>query len=216
MFTGREYDAETGLYYYRNRYYDNGIGRFISVDPIGESGTSNLYTYCLNNSINLVDPRGLRAYIGGHEVRGTIVGGHTAIILQVEPQDEPYFIGNNNFKRNPATGRLECDVSAGSSQGRLTAYPFDTDRRGTVSKYVSEPINDPKGRSDIELFNDILDSASKYRNDLFYDPVALGGCYNSNSYVRGLLKDVGFNNPPLPTDDLWFPGWTKPIPIKKK
>jgi len=45
MFTGREYDAETELYYYRNRYYDNGIGRFVSVDPIGESGTSNLYTY---------------------------------------------------------------------------------------------------------------------------------------------------------------------------
>ncbi len=32
-FTGREYDKETGLYYYRARYYDPEIGRFISKDP---------------------------------------------------------------------------------------------------------------------------------------------------------------------------------------
>ncbi len=34
MFTGREYDAETGLYYYRARYYHPAIGRFISPDPV--------------------------------------------------------------------------------------------------------------------------------------------------------------------------------------
>jgi RHS repeat-associated protein len=33
-FTGREWDSETGLYYYRARYYDPRIGRFISKDPI--------------------------------------------------------------------------------------------------------------------------------------------------------------------------------------
>ena len=34
MFTGRRYDAETGLYYYRARYYNAYIGRFMSADPI--------------------------------------------------------------------------------------------------------------------------------------------------------------------------------------
>ncbi|MCE5312510.1 MAG: RHS repeat-associated core domain-containing protein [Nitrospiraceae bacterium] len=33
-FTGREFDQETGLYYYRNRYYDANTGRFVSKDPI--------------------------------------------------------------------------------------------------------------------------------------------------------------------------------------
>jgi RHS repeat-associated protein len=43
-YTGREYDAETGLYYYRARYYDPVQGRFMSQDPIGYSaGDSNLY-----------------------------------------------------------------------------------------------------------------------------------------------------------------------------
>jgi len=59
-YTGREYDSETGLYYYRARYYDPKIGRFISKDPIGFAGGDvNLYAYVLNNPINRIDPFGL-------------------------------------------------------------------------------------------------------------------------------------------------------------
>jgi RHS repeat-associated protein len=39
-YTGREADAETGLDYYRAQYYDAGVGRFISQDPIGFSARS--------------------------------------------------------------------------------------------------------------------------------------------------------------------------------
>ena len=35
IFTGRRYDDETGLYYYRARYYAPVIGRFLQTDPIG-------------------------------------------------------------------------------------------------------------------------------------------------------------------------------------
>ena len=59
MFTGREYDSETGLYYYRARYYKPSIGRFLQVDPIGYAGGLNLYTYVDNNPLNWVDPWGL-------------------------------------------------------------------------------------------------------------------------------------------------------------
>ncbi|NEQ48277.1 MAG: hypothetical protein F6K00_33980 [Leptolyngbya sp. SIOISBB] len=59
-FTGREFDAETGLHYYRARYYDGGLGRFISEDPIGfQGGTGNLYGYVANNPTNFIDPSGL-------------------------------------------------------------------------------------------------------------------------------------------------------------
>jgi RHS repeat-associated protein len=37
-FTGREFDGETNLYYYRARYYDPQDGRFISKDPISFAG----------------------------------------------------------------------------------------------------------------------------------------------------------------------------------
>lgn len=62
-YTGREMDYETGLYYYRARYYDPKVGRFITKDPIGFGGSDvNLYVYVGNNPINLVDPTGQNVY----------------------------------------------------------------------------------------------------------------------------------------------------------
>ena len=55
--TGREAD-ETGLMYYRARYYNPGWGRFVSQDPIGFSGGINPYAYCNNNPVDAGDPTG--------------------------------------------------------------------------------------------------------------------------------------------------------------
>jgi RHS repeat-associated protein len=58
-FTGRELDPETGLYYYRARYYDPLVGRFISVDSIGfQAGDTNLYRYVFNSPTQGTDPTG--------------------------------------------------------------------------------------------------------------------------------------------------------------
>jgi len=59
MFTGREFDKETGLYYYRARYYNPEIGRFLQTDPIGYGAGMNLYAYCGNRPIVFADPSGL-------------------------------------------------------------------------------------------------------------------------------------------------------------
>jgi RHS repeat-associated protein len=62
LFTGKERDA-TGLYYYGARYYDPGIGRFITRDPLAGTfslpQTLNRYTYCANNPSKYIDPAGL-------------------------------------------------------------------------------------------------------------------------------------------------------------
>jgi filamentous hemagglutinin len=63
LFNGREYDPETGLYYYRTRYLDPATGRFTTRDTIGIWGDpanlGNGYTYVGNNPWTLTDPTGL-------------------------------------------------------------------------------------------------------------------------------------------------------------
>jgi len=56
LYTGREYDTYTGLYYYRARYYDSEKGVFISRGPIGYADNVNLYGYVGSNPLNYTDP----------------------------------------------------------------------------------------------------------------------------------------------------------------
>ena len=60
-YTTRREDAETGLMYYRARYYDAELGRFVSRDPSQHPGRDgNLYRYTFNDPIARVDPSGLK------------------------------------------------------------------------------------------------------------------------------------------------------------
>ncbi len=61
LYTGREYEKEINLYYYRARFYDPVNGRFISRDPIGMSDDVNLYGYVGNSPMMGVDPSGMFA-----------------------------------------------------------------------------------------------------------------------------------------------------------
>jgi len=59
-FTGRDWDSETNLYYYRARYYDAQTGRFIGEDAIEDVSAdgANLYAYVNNDPVDQVDPSG--------------------------------------------------------------------------------------------------------------------------------------------------------------
>jgi RHS repeat-associated protein len=65
-FTAREFDTSTGLYYYRARYYDSTLGRFLTPDPIAaeldQPLEQNPYLYAMNNPVRFTDPLGLRKY----------------------------------------------------------------------------------------------------------------------------------------------------------
>ncbi|MGF6397103.1 RHS repeat-associated protein [Pseudomonas frederiksbergensis] len=57
-FQGQYFDAESGLHYNRNRYYDPEIGRYLTPDPIKLAGGLNQYQYTPNPT-GWVDPLGL-------------------------------------------------------------------------------------------------------------------------------------------------------------
>lgn len=59
LWQGREYSWTTGLYYFRARWYDPVLGRWLSKDPIGINGGWNQYVFCGNNPVIFVDPLGL-------------------------------------------------------------------------------------------------------------------------------------------------------------
>ena len=72
MFTGQRFDPETGLMYYKNRYYSLSLGRFISRDPLGYTQenlresvnmpwTLDLYVYGLDNPTRMLDSLGTSA-----------------------------------------------------------------------------------------------------------------------------------------------------------
>ncbi len=56
-----EFDPETVSYFYRARYYDQNVGRFVSEDPAHVTGGINFYVYVRNEPTRFVDPAGLQA-----------------------------------------------------------------------------------------------------------------------------------------------------------
>ncbi|MCF6325585.1 MAG: hypothetical protein L3J89_14930 [Gammaproteobacteria bacterium] len=93
-YTGREQDNESSLYYYRARYYDPEVGRFMSEDPLGFEAGINFYAYVNNNPVNFNDPFGKDAAEVGISFR--LLG--TGISLGAEVRysgvnDEPFDVG---------------------------------------------------------------------------------------------------------------------------
>jgi RHS repeat-associated protein len=79
-YTGRRFDPETGLYYYRARYYAPQVGRFLQTDPVGYKDDIDLYTYVGNDPLDKTDPSGklpdwledFSAGFGDMEIAGTL------------------------------------------------------------------------------------------------------------------------------------------------
>jgi RHS repeat-associated protein len=85
LFQGARYDAETGFYYFRNRYYDPRAGRFLQRDPVwDQQNVGGWHTFAANNPPSLADPSGevlplvvvvgLKILLGGALAGGGIVG----------------------------------------------------------------------------------------------------------------------------------------------
>jgi RHS repeat-associated protein len=136
-FAGGLYDKDTGLVRFGYRDYDPDTGRWTAKDPIGfVGGDSDLYGYCLNDPVNLVDPHGQWALMGGLGVRATLPGiggevGFTGVIgsegedinAQVSAYAEAFVAGGLSVGRGLWGGLWSGDVS---EMGCATEIGIDT------------------------------------------------------------------------------------------
>ena len=196
-FTGRELDEETGLYYYRARYYHSGIGLFISQDPIGFDGRDmNLYRYVKNNPLSWTDPSG-KVLIEVRMNTSNSRGNHAYILVHEtdnhgDKTGTPMiFRGGPSEPARDLTGQIRTILQGG---GTLQASGFE---------YGSIPVDYIEGSPDLSrvIYYNPCELARPY-NDAMQDSVAriqqarfpyriLGP--NSNSVVRQVLRDTGFD-----------------------
>ncbi|MBW1982021.1 MAG: hypothetical protein JRJ12_12455 [Deltaproteobacteria bacterium] len=91
IFNARRWDADTGLYYFRARFFDPRIGRFISPDPIRFRGGWNLYAYANNDPVNHTDRFGLWGFTAstGGPISGIPVGPVVGLNYQYFGENDP-------------------------------------------------------------------------------------------------------------------------------
>ena len=137
-YTGREFDVESGLYYYRARYYDPMSGRFLQVDPLGfRGGDLNLYGYVLDDPVNLVDHFGLASCTYSiHQHRLICVSNDRNRVEVLGP--EGVFSGIGQCTNNP---EASCTESFGRGPIPPGEYNMNPDNRPAHNKWWRlEPV----------------------------------------------------------------------------
>ncbi|WP_347904711.1 RHS repeat-associated core domain-containing protein [Pseudomonas purpurea] len=176
-FQGQYHDHETGLHYNRHRYYDPGVGRFISQDPISYTGGLNLYAYG-QNPVEWVDPLGLT----GKPLSGTTkvnrIGGNSVDNLRLKPAEE---------KLNPpGISVLHSCCPCDASKQMRDAFPKATGLQkaaGTVSSGSADAI---RGAG----FDVIDDATNKFPNHArIIHPNGAAGFNDEN--LQDLSKALG-------------------------
>lgn len=135
-YTGREYDSDTGLYYYRARWYDPQAGRFLSEDPIGFEGGINWYAYVENDPVDLVDPDGLAAIKAVKLLvrAGRILGFTPAakipfkVAVKLRKAGKNVCVVGKNEKKVQRLAR-KIEETANKDKGDLIHHPKDAHRR---------------------------------------------------------------------------------------
>jgi RHS repeat-associated protein len=187
-YTGRELDSESGLYYYRSRFYDPLTARFLRPDPIGFSGGINFYAYVANNPVRFNDPYGLksRACCKKIPVIGLLGFRHCYIETQIDGKRKSTGLIGGIFSGQPyGTGNIY--------------YNNDFDKGGSCGDW-----NEGCGTDGC-----VKKQAEGYPNPSEYD--LLGP--NSNTFAGTVARACDLKRPDLYSATT--PGWDdKPAPQK--
>lgn len=123
-FPGQYFDAETGLHYNWNRYFDPDTGRYIARDPVNDG--NNYYSYCENSPYVFFDANGLRAAryaCGAYEEndifnKGELLPGGTDGFAAVKFTDEVEGVTYVAFRGTELTSREDWGNNIGQFFGK--------------------------------------------------------------------------------------------------
>jgi RHS repeat-associated protein len=202
-YAGMFYHQASGLYLTQYRAYDSSVGRWISRDPVGEPGGTNLYAYVGNNPLQYVDLFGLDE-IGGHPVLGY---GHEFILLNnggtisFEPADRQGNVDSNYVSILSGLDKLNYFYNADWEHVSKDCHHAKWGRR-----FSPPPPYTAQG------FDEALRSyANSYpQNKYTYDASTNLGGYNSNSAIKTVMQHFGLSGKPNSTTT--FQGVDKPVP----
>ena len=128
-YRGYVYDQETGLYYLQSRYYNPAMGRFINADALVSTGQGilgyNMFAYCLNNPVNLIDPRGSipfadDPYAETYQRIGEMIGNWLSEIIRTDENERDAngeLTLNAKLKRTGQSFYRNLEVSGGIGLG---------------------------------------------------------------------------------------------------
>ncbi len=147
------FDAESGDYYLRARYYAPGLGRFLSEDPLRDG--DNWYVYCNNNPVRYVDPSGEIAIT-------TLILIGSAVIALVAAGATAY----DSYK---TTGKVDWVNTIRTGLTWFTmAYTLGTTAYGLYLSYCAykgiTPVAEVKFNSNTEIGSNAAKSTSQGGN----------------------------------------------------
>jgi RHS repeat-associated protein len=170
-YTGRERDPDSGLMYYRARWYDPQVGRFISEDPIEFGGGLNWYVYAINDPLKFKDPEGLRVWVCSRLTYAL----------------EKWVGANHSYLFDDRNSGQSCGLSG----PRKSRYPFygSTEReKGPNEGATCRPVD---GSDDPQKADEIMSCCRNYKATSYVP--WLNDCHNlTHSCVTNAgLKDPG-------------------------
>ena len=153
LYAGRRFDAETDLYYYRTRYMDTSLGRFISRDTIGiwqdMAALGNGYVYVGSNPLNHVDPTG-QGDVFGLGTKKAVKDFQKKKSLSADgivgPQTNPYFIAES-FSFGVEREMKESGEKGGTADINIGVGEW---QESTISKSMDKRATGPMGWDNVQ------------------------------------------------------------------